>query len=512
MQSTSLTFRRLAAGYVRPISWGVRASFDKAFNTSVAFFTLDTSILDGPDILAPSDANPLQEWDKYEYDDYTDRVVAIEVTRQELEPYSVAQAFADITLNNYDSYFTPNSGSPIDVFILPRRPFRALLGFGAETLPQIVGMTEKMPELDKASRLATFHVMDFMSFLLDQDITETIMLENVKTDEILDYLFQFMGLLSTQYSLDSAYNSIKFFYVEKGTNFGQIVGKLMEAEIGRLYMDEAGVIRFKNRYGYNLTSVMTFDKANVSNYSVSDETTIINSVKITSSVRAVQASQSVWTSSTATPLPVGQSIDIWAEFQDPVTSVTTPVYSGVVITSSYYTSALNEDGTGVYTNVSVSMQTFSRSAKLTFTNTGPSDAYITAIDLYGTPAEVIDTIKVEEVNQASIDKFGPRTYEIDNEYLQDAEGNAKSLALFLLHDYAEYGAGLDLEVKGSPALQIGDAVNLNLDGYQGIHSITKTVNVLFDGKFTQRLKVRKKTVTTFFKLDISLLNGPDPLA
>lgn len=509
MQTTSLSYRQKAAGHIRPLSWGVRASFDKAFDDDVTFFTLDASVLDGPDILAPSDDNPLQEWDKYEYVDYSDRTIAIEVTREEIEPYSIVQAYADITLNNYDGYFTPNSGSPIDAFILPSRPFRALMGFGGEVLPQIVGLSEDMPDINKSSRAATFHVKDFMTFLLDQDISETIILENVQTHEVLDYLFQFMGLLDTQYTLDDSLNTINFFYVEKGTKFNSVADKLMEAEIGRLYMDEAGIIRFKNRYSYDLTPVMNLNESNVIDYSISN-TPIINSVKIISSHREVQLSQSVWTKNIPTPIAVGETLIVWAEFQDPVTNLTDPTYSAIETNTSYFITTLNEDGTGTYSDVALTMESFSKSAKLTFENTGASHAYIMDIVIYGTPAKVIDPIKVEEIDQDSIDKYGEKLYEIDNEYIQD-ESNAQSRALILLHDYAEYAAGVDIEIKSNPALQLGDAVNLDLDGFQGIHIITKTVNILSDGKLTQRIRARNKETPTFFTLDVSLLDGPDLL-
>jgi hypothetical protein len=511
MQTTTSRFRQLAAGNVRPLSWGLKASFDKTFDAGITFFTLDQSLLDGPDILAPSGDNPLQQWDKYSYLDYSDRAISIEVTREETEPYSIAQAYADITVNNYDGYFTPNSGSPIDANILPRRPFRALLGFGSEVLPQIVGLSQGMPELDKASRTASFHVVDFMTYLRNQDIGETIMLQNVKTHEVLDYLFQYLGLLPEQYSLDGSLNTIRFFYVEKDAKFGGILDKLMEAEIGRLYMDEAGVIHFGNRYNYNLTPVASFDLSNTIDYAVSDVSSIINSVKITSAYREVQPLQSIWTSATPTPVIAGSTVVVWAQLFDPITSATTPTYSSVETNSSYFISALEQDGSTPYTDISVTMDLFSKTAKLTFVNTGVSDAYVTAVDLYGTPAKVVETISVAEFDQTSIDKFEEQLYEIDNEYIQD-ESNAQSRALILLHDYAAYGAGVDIEVKGSPAIQLGDAIDLSLDGYQGIHIVTKTTNILTAGKLTQRLRARKKVAVTFFTLDVSLLDGTDLLS
>lgn len=513
MQTTSSRFQELATGYVRPLSYATRASFDKVFDTDVTFFTLDTSVLDGTDILAPSDDNPLQEWDKYAYVDYTGKTKSIEITREETEPYSVVQAFADIVLNNYDSYFTPNSGSPIEEYILPRRPFRALLGFGGETVPQIVGMSEGMPELDKASRTASFHVVDFMTLLLAQDIGETVILENVKTHEVLDYLLQYMGLTDDQYTLDDSLNTIKFFYVEKGAKFRGILEKLIEAEIGRFYMDEAGILRFKNRYSYDLTPVYTFDKSNTIDYAVSDIDRIINSVKITNDVREVQIEQSVWTGSSPDEIGSGQTIEIWAQFNDPVTTLNDPVYSAVEINDSYFIASLAADGTGAYSDMDlVSLDLFSTSAKMVFENTGASAAYITAIDLYGTPAKIIDSIKVEEKDQASIDDFEEQLYEIsDNPYIQD-RSNAQARAIMLINDYKNYGSSVDLEVKGNPAIQLADAVNLDLDGYQGVYTIIKTVSIMSEGKLTSRLRARQKVVASFFILDTSILDGTDVLS
>lgn len=511
MQTVNTRFTKLAIGQIRPLTWAVRASFDKTFNEATDLFTLDVSTLDGMDILAPSDDNPVQAWDKYSYDDFKDRAISIEVVREETEPYSVTQAYADITLNNYDGYFTPGGGSPIDRYILPRRPFRAYMGFGTLALQQLVGLSDNMPELDKSSRTASFHIIDFLAYLLDRDIGETIMLENVKTHEVLAYLLEYLGLSPDQYNLDGSVNTISFFYVEKDTTFGSIVHKLMEAEIGAFYLDETGVIRFKNRYNFELAPVYTFDKSNTLDYSISDQSMIINSVKITGDVREVQSSKSVGTGAT-TPIDAGDTVELFINFEDPVTTVSNPVYSAAPIGSSYFTTVLASDGTTPYTSVSLSsLELFSKSAKLTFANSGASDAIISDLDLYGTPAEVVESIDVTEVDQDSIDKFEEQIYTIDNEYIQDAN-NAQTRAVMLLRDYKDYGTMLDIEVKGNPALQLGDAVNLDLDGFQGVHVIKKLANAVVDAQFKQKLRVLKKEVVQYFILDSSTLNGADLLS
>lgn len=510
MQTTSSRFNQLAQGYVRPLSWGLKASFDKTLDTSVTLFTLDVSVLDGTDILAQSDSNPIQAWDKYNYIDYSDRVISMEVTHEESEPYSITQGYADVTLNNYDGYFTPGNGSPIEEFIIPRRPFRLLMGFEKENLSQLVGLTKGMPLIDKTARTASFHIIDFMSYLYDQDIGESIMLEDVKTHEVLDYLLTYIGLDNDQYVLDDSLNRIRFFYVEKGAKFGDIASKLMEAEIGRLYLSEQGIVTFANRYNYSITPLYEFNSSKIIDYSTDEQNKIINKVKIRSEVREVQSEQSIWTGSILSLIPAGTSYTLFVDFSDPITTIVDPVYSASETNTSYFTSSLNADGTGTYSDVSLtSLDLFSKAAKLVFNNTGSSDAYITSIDLYGTPAKIVDIIKIEEIDQDSIDTFEEQVYEIDNEYIQD-ESNAESRAKLLIRDYKDYGTSIDVDVKGSPALQIGDRVSISIDNIAGEFVIIKKTNIL-DGRLIQRLRLREKEQIVYFVLDQSVLDGNDLL-
>src|SRR6187402_2358487 len=129
MQTVSPAFHAMAQNSVIPIDWQFNVSFEKNFDDAVTFFTLGVSELNGLDVLGPSDDNPIQEWDKYEYLPYGDRVITLEWDRTLDFPYSVQAAIADVVLNNYDDYFTPRSTSPIEEYILPKRPMRIYTGF-----------------------------------------------------------------------------------------------------------------------------------------------------------------------------------------------------------------------------------------------------------------------------------------------------------------------------------------------------------------------------------------------
>ena len=202
MQSTTSLFTSRANGSVRPLSWQTRISFTKEFLPSLQFFTLDESLLDGPEVLAPTDSDVITEWDKYVYSDFSSRVISFEWTRQEDVPSSVNLAIADVVLDNHDNFFTPNGGSEIQNFILPYRPIRLYAGFGNEDLPVFVGLTEKMPVIDSKNKTVSFHCMDFLSALFSRPLDEAVIYQEYRTDQVLDALFQMVGLTSDQYILD----------------------------------------------------------------------------------------------------------------------------------------------------------------------------------------------------------------------------------------------------------------------------------------------------------------------
>lgn len=516
MQSVSTQFNNRANGQMRPLSWRALMSFPKAFQEDVDFFTIGVSTIGGLDIIK-GEGDVIQEWDKYQYDDYTNRIMSIEVTRQEEPVNSVSLAIADIKMRNTDNYFSPNGGSVIDEFILPYRPAKLYLGFGQENVPVFTGLTEKMPVVDEKGKTASFHLIDFMYSLFNRPLDRTIMLQGVRTDEALEELMDAAGILPTQFDFDYGFNIINFVYFEKGTKFGEAVKELMEAEMGRFYMDEAGVIRFKNRQNYSATPVWYFDKSNVLDIKTKTQDDIINVVEIKADVREVQAKQKYWELQSATRIPAGSSVDIWADFEDPVTTADTPVDVTSATTSSFTISTAEniEDGEIIASGVTVTKTLFSKSCLLEFENANGFDVYINVLELWATPAKIVKQIYVREEDSVSVGKYDERVLTIENNFINN-EGDAFSKALILLGDWAEYGGIAELTVKGNPALQIGDAVSCGIAGYTGTHIITKIINkFMFSGKgiqFTQILTLKKREFQTYFTIGVSTIGGTDVIA
>lgn len=511
MQTVTTTFNERANKTMRKLAHRVLMSFPRAYNASISFFTIGVSTIGGADIIR-GEGNVVAEWDKYAYDDYSYRIKMIEVTRTEEMVNSTTLAMADIQLENHDNYFTPSRGSAIQNYILPYRPVKLFGGFGDDAIPQFVGLTEKMPTIDEKGKTASFHCIDFMYSLFNRPLDQAVMYQDKRTDEILASLLVAFGITPTQYNFDVGFNVVKFAFFDKGQKFGDVVKELMEAEMGRFYMDENGVIRFKNRQSYSTQVMWFFNESNIVDIQTSTQDDIINVVTVKANVREVQAKQKYWELQASTVVPAGGSIDIWADFNDPVTGVDAPAYITAATTSLFTTNTL-EDGTGdqVPTNIAFTNTRFATSYKMTIANTNAFAVYITSLELYATPAVVVKQIYVRQQDNTSVAKYDERVLDIENDYINN-EGDANSRALMILDDYATYANQYILNVKGNPALQIGDTVNVSVWGSANTYVIKKIVNRWENGKFSQQLTVRKKVFKTYFTVGISTIGGTDVIA
>lgn len=507
MQATTAQYNAHATADVRPLSWRVSAAFSKTIDPTIGFFILDTSLLDSTDILASEAGSVVQEWFQYVYGELTARVISLEWQREEEVPYSVNSAVADITFNNYDDFFAIDSASPADN-ILPRRPYKLLAGFGNINLAQFVGLSESTPKIDNSTRTATVHCTDFLSFIFSKPLDQTVILQDVKTDEVLAELFEFSDLLPSQYELDEGYNQIEFVYFEKGTLLGEAIRQLMQAELGSLYMDEVGIIRFKNRVRAAGNPVLTFNESNVEDYKISDADTIINVVQINSDIREVQASKAVveLTNTPEDPINIYWGIDteVFFNFNDPVTTIQS-------VTDIVANSQPDGSGTNLSANVTVeSYELFATAIKVTFNNSG-ANAYLTGLTINGTPAEVVRSLNFRLQDDDSVEAFEEQVYSITNNFIQSDDA-ANSIALSLLNFYKDHANTIELSVKGNHALQIGDNIRVWIKSLNQVYTITKIVNILSGGKFTQRLVGKVFNTPDYFILNTSLLDGTDVLA
>lgn len=517
MQSVPALFNQLADGDVRPHSWGLRVSFTKQFDDSVTFFTLNQSQLNGVDVLAPADDNPIQAWDYYEYVDYSDRIIYMSYQRELEFPYSTVAGIADFQLNNYDKYFTPGSASPISNYILPKRPVRLLQGLGMTLLPQFVGLTQGMPELDRNSGTATFTAMDFLTQIYDMNIRSTIAMQNVRTDEVLAEIFDQFGITPGQYDLAKGRNVIPFlFFEEDQIQAGTVIKRLMEAEGGMLWLDELGIIRFRPRLEQPDTPVYYFNSENIVSLQGSEDDQIINRVTVTAEVRRLQDPQiifSVTHSGDDRPsIDANGSAPYYANLNDPSINIDEPSVGEVDAASFLLLEDI--DGNIIESNITVTAHTDLTNTYIFYIDNNNSfPVYVSRVQLWGEPAKVVGGKPAiyDIYDEDSKEAYEEHVLPIENNFIQSID-QARSLALTILDGYKDFSSIIEFEAKGNCALQLGDVIELDYEEYNGQWRIISEMDKLQDQKHTQIIKAKQYTPRNWFTLDQSQLNGMDVLA
>jgi hypothetical protein len=512
-------FHELARGNVIPLENRVAFAWSKQKADDVSFFTLDQSMFDGSDIMQGDTGNDLQLWDTYEYVDITDRIVSIEYERSIDFPYFAQLAQADIVLNNFDGYFDPDSNSAIGAYAnTDHIPLRIWSGYqSAGVVPQFVGITDGLPQYDNNSRTVKYHAMDFMSAIFAMDLTDFLIMQNVRTDKVLRALFLQFGLTETQFNLAAGSNTIPFVFFDAGSNAGDVIRKLMTAEMGRLWLDEQGIIRFTSRNEAFGAAVAVLDDYQVISVKSGAKDDRINRIRVPVTVRDVQEWQTVYSKSesgdstsnlwvVAPNLPYTISLSI----DDPCLDILQPVL-GKNSAVSWFT-CKDANGNPVTSGVTVSsIELRSDSYKLTFSNSNIMSIEIDELELWGEPAKIVNKFTYEAKDD-SWDESDDRLFSVDDDNFLSTLESARAFAQFVFAKYSNKIPTIEATIKGNFAQQLGDTVNLDLDsvfaGDWEVNSIAYKISV---GSLATTIKANFHETYNLFILDISELNGPDLL-
>ncbi len=428
-----------------------------------------------------------------------------------------AQLEQSNVLTSYDDGF-------IGDLILPRRPSKLQVeifdtpdGIGGPT-PAFVGLTETI-EPDIKAQTTHIHSYDFGNELQNKKTvtptsTGAVMFVNENTKANLIHLADMAGLTSDNYNFEEGKNIVPFFWVQDGTIWFYM-SSLAEAEGGRIFFDENGVLNFWNRdhIQNNVNSQFQFtEEHDITDYSYKiDKNAIYNHIIVKTSPREVQANQVVWSQQSAQEIKSGENITIWATLDDPITGATTPTATG---STSYIRGNTAEDNSGddISANLFVqSFYAFATDIKIIINNQSGKDGYITGLSVFGTPAKVTKNIQIEKLDDDSINTYGEQVLQIENDYILN-ESYATNLATHKLFDNKNPRTKISMTVLGIPYLQIGDLVTVP-------HGSNSIKNLMISrkrwslaGEYIEYLDLEQKTIAVFFTLDNSRLDGTDVLA
>lgn len=180
MQTVSTDFTTRTNSRVRKLKAAAQLAFTKTKSVTTRYFTVGVSMVGGTDPIGPPDnVGDITEWDKYEYTDFSNRILHMEATHEQDITGNLTMGIADLELHNTDDKFTPDVDPTIGTYVQsPHRPMRLSAGFGLQTVPIFVGLTEKAPSLSEDKKTAKFHAIDFIKSLSGIKITQSEMYQD----------------------------------------------------------------------------------------------------------------------------------------------------------------------------------------------------------------------------------------------------------------------------------------------------------------------------------------------
>lgn len=462
-----------------------------------SYAVVGSSLVGGMDIVQGTGSPGINEADSYYYFNETSRVIRIEYERHLVEPLGgTAIAMADIVLDNTDLRYTPNYDATIGTALKPNRPIKIFLGFevldAVRTIPIIEGLSLQ-PKEDKLRRTVTLSVYDFMKFLNEKP-QETTIYTDQRSDEIIEDILARAGVGSINYSLDQGLNTVGFAWFEKGQTAGGRIKKLCEAEDAIFYQDESGILRFENRDKYSESPytdvVWTIEPDDILSWEQQLNSRIINRAIVTGAPRSVKGETEVWRDGIEEEIPGKSTLTIWAQFEDPVSSLTSPS------ANTDYTAhtATGGGGSDITAYVAITTTSFTTTAKLEIYNDNAATAYINLLKLRGTPATIDYEIKEVYQDGVSVAEFNEQQIEINNEYI-DNKYFAKEMAKNFVRRNKDQLSILKLKIRGVPQLQLRDQIRIkdqDLGTYKN-YRLIGLQGVFEPGSFVQILTLREIT-------------------
>lgn len=465
--------------------------------SAASFATVGASVVGGTDIIQGSGEVAINNADSFLYFDESDRVLRIEYERNLIEPLGgLSIALCDIVLDNSDNRFTPTYNATIGTALKPNRPLKIFIGLEVEGQTRLIPIIEGLslqPREDKVKRTVTISAYDYLRWL-DQKPQETALYSNQRSDEIIADILSRAGIGSASYSLDQGLNTIGFAWFDKGDTAGDRIRRICEAEEAVFYQDETGVLRFENRDKYvqapYTTSVWNLDPGDILSWEQDTSSEIINRVLVSGKPRSVKSEAEVWRDGVEEQVPAGQTIEVWANFDDPVSSFTSPVAN----TDYKAYTATGGGGSDITAQVTITLTSFTKSAKLEIANASGSAAFLPLLKIRGTPATV--DYEIEEVfyDSGSIEDYSENQKKIENEFI-DNRTFAANLARNIVRRHKKPQGVLRLTIRGNPALQLRDRITVRDPDLNTTkeYRIIGIQGVLEGGGFTQTLRVREVT-------------------
>lgn len=526
MQTVSSAFTAEAENSVRNIAWNLQASWKKDNIGGNQTFTIGVSSIGGSDVVGinPGAVGGPGLW---RYFDESNYVMELGWERSLNTPLGgLSKAGGEFLLDNTSGRFLPQymggSMAQSELFTsvgLPRRPFTISAGFDGETIPQFAGLTDKLPNVDVRNRTYAASGFDYVDYFADRSMDRNLMFTSQRTDQIIESLFNELGMSTSQYELDTGINTITYAYFESTDKFQDVINDLVQAENGHIFQDEEGKYHFWNRQHFTNAPYNQVQHILMTSQVINNETN--SSDQLNNLINVVEVKSQYWTKHRPTldnmylldvlnqigqpvEIPANANTEVFINFENPVLEM-------LPISTYLINSAADGSGSDLTSDVSVvRSDLFSTAVKIVFNNTSGTKGYLTYLEINGRYIEAAAEIYVREEDSSSLTAYEAHPVTIENKYIQD-DTWANDLATLLLSQYSEPGSVLQLTIRALPQLQLGDLISWQGDLWR-IYGIKSRLSA--SNGFVQELTLSNSTTTTtsYFTIGISTIAGTDVIA
>ena len=374
----------------------------------------------------------------------TARTIKLEWSRgrdyaSQLTGKSVATRLTAILDNESGDYNSFNTSSPLSGSLLPGRSVRI-----RTTAPTSVTLWQGkldsiIPELGLRSlQQARLEAVGPLGFLSSREV-RIPMQSNTLSGVIINTILNQAGWASADRSVDAGIITVKRYEAEDIAAI-EALREIEESEIGFLSESKDNKVVFEDRdhrlKSDHLTSQATFTDATTGTLGYQEIVqedplpNIFNIFEAKLQTFTVGTLAVLWThpeantSGTAPLVEQGSgSAVFYAFYPSPakeLTDIGVDAWTTPLATSDYQGfSDTAGTGTDLTTALSLSVSKFARAMKLTFTNTGTKNSYITKLQARGTPVTKDNPVVIEAIDGSSTAIYGERKWPVPAEWLAD---------------------------------------------------------------------------------------------
>lgn len=395
-----------------------------------------------------------------------------------------------------NSYSTNIEEDFIGEKIYPKRAIKSFVGFSDYIVPKFTGLIDKIVP-DIKNDTVQIHAYDWTDKLKDTLITSELY-QNVRSDQLIGYLADMVGISVGRRKLEQGVDTIDFAWFQEGSAW-TYMQQIAEAEGGRIFFDEEGILNFWNRNHYfnqNENPVYTFnfnDNILDLKYDISKDK-IKNRIVVKAQPKQLLNKTIIYNDTNQPSLSYDNIQEFWCQFAYSSDSSVSAINVEVPTIGQNIIANTKADGTG--TNVSsylaiTSHYVFSESIKINIVSTYPETIYITKFQVLGQPIVVKKNIQYVAEDYKSQRLYDVQELQIENDLI-DSEEYAKLLGDQKLAELKDPRDLIQIECIGVPYLQLGDLVRVqnSFEGTYDNYFISKN-RWRMDGEFVQNLDLIK---------------------